>query len=157
MKKVIITIILASTVGNLFGQFFFLIEPMLLRTGVMYNMMIDEIPVGVYTKTQYRYFWSDDLSGHHIKQGAGICINPDKDFRGYVGLDYNHYWNMDYNHEIYDIDRIKRISLTLGVSCTDRRFTLLFLTDLFNWSTTIGISYDLMVKQKIYNRKYLIK
>ena len=160
MKKVIITIIFASTVSTLFSQFFFTIEPQFMRPGIMYNH--DRFAkIGIYGKVWYgnikgkkvprNVFYTDN-----IKFGAGLSTTFEG-LRIYAGANYNWFFNTIENPEVCRLDRIKRFSFDVGVSFTHGRFTMLMMTDFLNWESLFGFSYDLFRKQRIYNRKYLIK
>ncbi|MDD4972001.1 MAG: hypothetical protein PHT07_21450 [Paludibacter sp.] len=143
MKTILlIAFIFISTAVS--SQVYVIIDPAMRRAGLMYNQRIPERKLGIYGKCQYGVINVTDFYARCIKSGAGISIRLIGDAALYVGLNYNYYFDVMDQAQDIDLNLIEPVSIDVGFSSGDEmRLRLLFITDPFNWETSIGFSYRL--------------
>ena len=137
MKTLLFLILFPLTAS---GQLFITLEPGFLRPGLMYA-------VGpVYVHAWHGDIRSrDDFYTKNVKIGAGYALRVDDVCTVYFGPNWQRFYDTNWDASL---GAIRKVSLDIGASFRMNRTTLLFMTDLPNWESMIGLSY------KFSSRKY---
>lgn len=132
------------------AQLFPTFEPAHFRLGLLYNQPINhfglycKVWVGnIHKETEMDYFKTSN-----VKIGAGLSYKFNDDNTIYLGVNKNYYYNVintskALNNELVDFNCIHKISFDIGVSMKIDRLSLLMMSDLLNWESMIGFSYQL--------------
>ncbi len=164
MKKTILLSLFLIAFKALSAQTHVIVDPMFLRFGILQDFTLSKdqythTKMGPYVKLMY-----GDIKGKQvfytesIKAGAGIYIRDDN-VKYHAGLNYNYFFNTTENPAEVDLSLLKKLSFDLGLSLTLDRLTMIMLTDIINWESCIGFSYDIkyqrcpaMIKSKYFKK-----
>jgi hypothetical protein len=144
MKKFILLfgIVLLSMTIN--AQLFVIIEPQYFRPGILYNHNFETFGL-------YGYSWYGNISeengeykfyAQNIKMGLGISFFTEESINFYLGINHNYFFDYTKQSPIANIDNIIKTCFDVGMSGkVSSRVTFLFLIDMWNWESSIGINY----------------
>jgi hypothetical protein len=132
------------------AQLFPTFEPAHFRLGLLYNHPINHF--GLYTKIWggniHKETETCNFKTSNVKIGAGLSYKFNDGNTIYVGINKNYYYNIintskASNNELVDFNNTHKISFDVGISMKIDRLSLLMMSDLLNWESMIGFSYQL--------------
>jgi hypothetical protein len=146
MKKLIVLLFIMFLTIVVKAQLFITIEPAYFRTGIVYNHNFHKF--GLYGKIWYgdirKKIECDYFYTQNIKTGIGASFPiPDKAFF-YIGINRSFFFDYTKNSTLNNIDNIIKTSFDLGISGKlTQKFSILFMSDLWNWESCIGLNFIL--------------
>jgi hypothetical protein len=144
MKKLIllISVILLSITTN--AQIFVTIEPQYFRPGILYNHDFETFGL-------YGYSWYGDIKEENgidkfyvqnIKVGAGFSFFMSEGPHFYLGINHNYFFDYTKQSPVINLNKIIKTCFDVGMSGKiSKRVSFLFLIDMWNWESSIGINY----------------
>jgi len=118
---------------------------------LLYNQQFNKIGV-------YSHAWWGDIKGQHedggifytenAKLGLGISIKT-RGMCPYIGVNRNWFYNTNTDDRIIQLDKIHKYSFEVGFSLNVKeRLTSIMITDILNWESIIGFSYQFKNKRR---------
>ena len=148
--KTLFTLIIVLIGINSNAQLFPTIEPAHQRVGLLFNHSYTHL--GFYSKAWYGSIKRETLTtSFHtqtVKIGTGVSYKFNDGNIIYLGINKSHYFNVknisnfEFNKSV-NLNKIHKISFDVGVSMKIDRLSLLMMSDLLNWESMIGFSYQL--------------
>jgi len=128
------------------SQIYLLVDPGLFRAGAMYNQYMPNHKTGVYVRGLYGVnnweMFDGTFHTQCVKLGTGVSFRFREGGSLYFGLNYSHYFDIQDNTMQIDLNRIKPVSIDIGICSSDlNRFRILFITDPLNWETAVGFTF----------------
>lgn len=115
--------------------------------GTLINKSIDK-DVGIYANILYGNVIYKDFKCNSLKLGAGISYtipNDHKDIHLLLGMSSNNLYNINNNNPYINTDRHNHTSVNIGFFADlpfKRKPKILFLTDINNWESQLGIGFN---------------
>lgn len=161
MKKLTLIIIcILLTCIQINAQIFATFEPVYKRFGIVNSNFFRKF--GVYEHVRYGDITvktvQNDFHTKNIKIGVGLTfpiIIEETNTYFYIGINHNYFYDYVRTYSLGNINNVVRTSFDLGISSNlTKKIYFLFISDIWNWDSSIGIGYKFFkTKKRRYVRK----